>query len=57
MDTKQLSLFGDEDVVGSGHPYPWPSAAPQAEAEPPGNNPDQLAFSEAPGATTVKDAA
>lgn len=42
---QQLSLFGDEDVVGTGRPYPWPAAAPKPEPEP-AENPDQLAFDE-----------
>jgi hypothetical protein len=45
MQTKQLTLFGDEDVVGTGRPYPWPAVQPEVEPETPTEpNPDQLAF-------------
>jgi hypothetical protein len=43
----QLSLFGDEDVVGTGRPCPWPIAAVEPEPEIPAENPDQLTFDEA----------
>ncbi len=46
METKQLALFGDEDVVGSGQPHPWPVATLETERETPASDPDQLAFDE-----------
>lgn len=45
MQQEQLALFGDEDVVGTGRPYPWPVAAPDPEPELTAD-PDQLAFDE-----------
>lgn len=40
---KQLALFGDDQIVGTGRPYPWPKPV-EAEAESADVNPDQLAF-------------
>lgn len=50
---QQLALFGDDEVVGTGQPHPWPTAA-EPEPETADENPDQLplAFSE-----TTEDAA
>lgn len=31
MDAKQLALFPDTAVTGSGQPAPWPSVAPEPE--------------------------
>lgn len=47
MQQEQLALFGDDQVVGSGKPHPWPvaSAADETEARP-AENPDQLAFAD-----------
>lgn len=38
---QQLALFGDDEVVGTGQPRPWPTAA---EPEPVAENTDQLAL-------------
>ena len=48
MQQEQLALFGDEDVVGTGRPHPWPAAAPDPEPERV-DDPDQLAFDEPVG--------
>ena len=49
----QLALFGDDEVVGTGRPFPWPTAA-EPKPETADENPDQLplAFDE-----TAEDAA
>ncbi|MCX4809064.1 hypothetical protein OG601_46980 [Streptomyces sp. NBC_01239] len=42
----QLALFGDDEVVGTGRPFPWPTTA-EPEPETAEENPDQLAFGDA----------
>lgn len=43
MQQEQLALFGDDQVVGTGQPHPWPAAVPEPEPETV-VDPDQLAF-------------
>ncbi|GGW99160.1 hypothetical protein [Streptomyces chartreusis] len=48
METKQLALFGDDEIVGTGKPGPWPAAADGDTREAhPGEDPNQLAFDDA----------
>lgn len=44
MQQEQLALFGDDAVVGSGRPVPWPTATVASEPETSVTDPDQLAF-------------
>ena len=46
MQQEQLALFGDDQVVGTGQPHPWPTAEPPAEVETDAVDPNQLAFDE-----------
>lgn len=43
---QQLALFGDDQVVGTGLPAPWPTAA-GLEPETHSEDPDQLTFDDA----------
>lgn len=49
MQQEQLALFGDDQVVGTGKPHPWPTAAVDAEPETSAQDPDQLAFEDEAG--------
>lgn len=49
MQQEQLALFGDDQVVGTGKPHPWPAAPADLETEPVAD-PNQLAFADEPGA-------
>lgn len=45
MQQEQLALFGDDQVVGTGQPRPWPTVVPAIdEVEEPEQDPGQLAF-------------
>lgn len=55
METQQLALFGDDQVVGTGQPHPWPTVEPVVEKEAGVVDPDQLAFDETP--ESIEDAA
>lgn len=46
MQQEQLALFGDDEVVGTGQPHPWPVAEPAIEAEEPTPDPNQMALDE-----------
>lgn len=56
METQQLALFGDDQVVGTGQPHPWPTIEPADEAETDAVDPGQLAFGDE-DATLAEDAA
>jgi hypothetical protein len=45
----QLALFGDDAVVGTGRPFPWPAAEPAPEPETAPADTGQLAFGEEDG--------
>lgn len=56
MQQEQLALFGDDQVVGTGRPHPWPTAEPADEAEESEQDPGQLAFDDE-DTTLTEDAA
>lgn len=49
MQQEQLTLFGDDQVVGTGQPHPWPTVAADVEPETAAVDPDQLAFGDEAG--------
>jgi len=45
MQQEQLALFGDDAVVGTGQPHPWPTTDRSAdETAVPAQDPNQIAF-------------
>jgi len=49
METQQLALFGDDQVVGTGQLRPWPVGEPETDPEAVPVSPDQLAFDDTAG--------
>lgn len=47
MQQEQLALFGDDQIVGTGQPHPWPAAVEADEDTV--ADPNQLAFADEPG--------
>lgn len=51
MQQEQLALFGDDQLVGTGQPHPWPIAETETNTV----NPNQLTLDET--SANIEDAA